>query len=51
MSSGAIATLIDEIGDAIIHVEGAPMNVSVDMSICYVSNAKANVSNLPLEPQ
>ena len=45
MSSGAIANLVDEIGAALMFVVGSPMDVSVDMSISYLSNAKAEVSN------
>lgn len=41
---GAIATLVDEIGAAVIHEEGNPMDVSVDMSISYMSHANINVS-------
>ncbi|KAL2486372.1 putative anion transporter 4 [Abeliophyllum distichum] len=37
---GAIATLVDELGAAVIHVEGQPMDVSIDMSISYLSTAK-----------
>ncbi|KAJ9698607.1 hypothetical protein PVL29_007596 [Vitis rotundifolia] len=41
LSSGAIATLVDEIGAALMFAVGSPMDVSVDMSISYLSNAKA----------
>ncbi|KAF3439536.1 hypothetical protein FNV43_RR17814 [Rhamnella rubrinervis] len=41
-ASGAIANLVDEVGGAVIHVEGLPMNVSVDMSISYLSTARLN---------
>lgn len=41
---GAIASLVDEIGAAVIHEEGKPMDVSVNMSISYVSDARINVS-------
>lgn len=44
LASGAIANLVDEVGGAVVHVEGLPMNVSVDMSISFVSTAKVNVS-------
>lgn len=43
---GAIASLVDEIGAAVIHEEGKPMDVSVNMSISYVSDARINVSLL-----
>ncbi|KAI5675051.1 hypothetical protein M9H77_06001 [Catharanthus roseus] len=39
-ASGAVANLVDEMGGALVHVEGLPMNVSVDMSISYLSTAK-----------
>ncbi|KAH7549935.1 hypothetical protein ACOSP7_025046 [Xanthoceras sorbifolium] len=42
LANGAIANLIDEVGGAVVHVEGLPMNVSVDMSISFVSTAKLN---------
>ncbi|KAK9168221.1 hypothetical protein Syun_000361 [Stephania yunnanensis] len=42
LSSGAIASLVDEIGYAVVHVEGQPMSVSVDMSISFLSTAKVN---------
>ncbi|KAL8531181.1 hypothetical protein ACS0TY_007980 [Phlomoides rotata] len=44
LTMGAIATLVDEIGAAVIHQEGNPMDVSVDMSISYMSDANINVS-------
>ncbi|RVW56373.1 hypothetical protein CK203_101738 [Vitis vinifera] len=44
LSSGAIANLVDEIGAALLFVVGSPMDVSVDMSISYLSNAKAELS-------
>lgn len=40
---GAIANLVDEIGATVVHEKDAPMDVSVDMSISYVSTAKLNV--------
>ncbi|CDP09147.1 unnamed protein product [Coffea canephora] len=40
LASGAVANLVDEMGGALVHVEGLPMNVSVDMSISYLSTAK-----------
>ncbi|XP_061347220.1 uncharacterized protein LOC133292777 isoform X2 [Gastrolobium bilobum] len=39
LANGAIATLVDEIGGSVIHEEGLPMNVSVDMSISFLSTA------------
>ncbi|EPS64294.1 hypothetical protein M569_10488, partial [Genlisea aurea] len=42
LAAGAIASMIDEIGSAVIHQNDRPMEVSVDMSISYVSSAKAN---------
>ncbi|KAK7300978.1 hypothetical protein RJT34_11832 [Clitoria ternatea] len=39
LANGAIATLVDEVGGAVIHQEGLPMNVSVDMSISFLSPA------------
>lgn len=50
MATGAIAGLVDEIGYSVLHVEGVPISVSVNMSISYLSNAKAGVSE-PLVPQ
>uniref|UniRef100_A0A3Q7H1N1 Thioesterase domain-containing protein n=1 Tax=Solanum lycopersicum TaxID=4081 RepID=A0A3Q7H1N1_SOLLC len=41
LASGAIANLVDEVGGAVVYVEGLPMNVSVDMSISFLSSAKA----------
>ncbi|CAI9106911.1 OLC1v1006158C1 [Oldenlandia corymbosa var. corymbosa] len=46
LASGAVANLVDEMGGALVHVEGLPMNVSVDMSISYLSTAKLDVSPL-----
>ncbi|MCD7454560.1 hypothetical protein HAX54_025218 [Datura stramonium] len=42
LASGAIANLVDEVGGAVVYVEGLPMNVSVDMSISFLSSAKAD---------
>ncbi|KAK9940719.1 hypothetical protein M0R45_017362 [Rubus argutus] len=42
LANGAIANLVDEVGGALVHVEGLPMNVSVDMSISFMSAAKLN---------
>ncbi|XP_009784389.1 uncharacterized protein [Nicotiana sylvestris] len=42
LASGAIANLVDEVGGAVVFVEGLPMNVSVDMSISFLSSAKAD---------
>lgn len=44
MATGAIATLVDELGAVIVHEEGVPPTaVSVDMSVSYISPAKLNV--------
>lgn len=43
-----MANLVDEMGGALVHVEGLPMNVSVDMSISYLSPAKLDVNLLHL---
>ncbi|XP_057513214.1 uncharacterized protein LOC130795229 [Actinidia eriantha] len=42
LSMGAIANLVDELGGAVIQIEGLPMNVSVDMSISFLSSAKVH---------
>ncbi|KAL8139934.1 hypothetical protein V2J09_005955 [Rumex salicifolius] len=42
MAGGAIANLIDIVGNALIYKADRPMNVSVDMSISYLSTAKAH---------
>ncbi|XP_062015214.1 uncharacterized protein LOC133731810 [Rosa rugosa] len=42
LANGAIANLVDEVGGAVVHVEGLPMSVSVDMSISVMSTAKLN---------
>ncbi|KAI3429046.1 uncharacterized protein J3R85_008679 [Psidium guajava] len=42
LAEGAIANMVDEIGYAVIHVEGFPISVSVNMSISYLSAAKVN---------
>ncbi|GJZ65229.1 thioesterase superfamily protein [Tanacetum coccineum] len=42
MAGGAIANLVDLIGGALLHEKDAPMKVSVDMSIAYLSKAKLN---------
>ncbi|PON70607.1 Thioesterase domain containing protein [Parasponia andersonii] len=42
LASGAIANLVDEVGGAVVHTEGLPMNVSVDMSISFLSTANVN---------
>ncbi|KAF3771664.1 Acyl-coenzyme A thioesterase 13 [Nymphaea thermarum] len=42
LSAGAIADLVDEVGGAVIYTHGHPMKVSVDMSITYLSQAKAH---------
>nr|GMD61272.1 acyl-coenzyme A thioesterase 13-like [Ipomoea batatas] len=40
LGSGAIATLVDEVGCAMRYVEGLPFNVTVAISITYLSTAK-----------
>ncbi|KAM7257371.1 hypothetical protein ACFE04_013112 [Oxalis oulophora] len=40
LATGAIANLVDEVTGALVHVEGLPMNVSVDMSISFLTTAK-----------
>ncbi|KAM7486720.1 hypothetical protein LguiA_002729 [Lonicera macranthoides] len=40
LASGAIANLVDEVGSAVVQIEGLPMNVSVDMSISLLGFAK-----------
>ncbi|XP_028792076.1 acyl-coenzyme A thioesterase 13 [Neltuma alba] len=42
LAKGAVANLVDEVGGAVAHSEGHPMNVSVDMSISYLSTAHVN---------
>ncbi|XP_015896888.3 uncharacterized protein LOC107430557 [Ziziphus jujuba] len=42
LANGEIANLVDEVGGAVVHVEGLPMNVSVDMSISFLTTAKLN---------
>ncbi|XP_021720741.1 acyl-coenzyme A thioesterase 13-like [Chenopodium quinoa] len=42
LASGAIANLVDELGAVVIYREGLPMNVSVTMSISYVSTANVD---------
>ncbi|XP_020236828.1 acyl-coenzyme A thioesterase 13 isoform X1 [Cajanus cajan] len=39
LANGAIANLVDVVGGALIHEEGLPMNVSVSMSISFLSPA------------
>lgn len=39
---------MDEVGGALVHVEGLPIFVSVDMSIAFLSKAKLGVSLLNL---
>ncbi|KAG9157792.1 hypothetical protein Leryth_025929, partial [Lithospermum erythrorhizon] len=40
LQNGAVASLVDEAGFAVVHEEGSPMMVSVDMSIAFISTAK-----------
>ncbi|XVE59372.1 hypothetical protein DITRI_Ditri05aG0041400 [Diplodiscus trichospermus] len=42
LATGAVANLVDEVGGAVVHVEGLPINVSVDMSISFLGTAKLN---------
>ncbi|XP_022755862.1 acyl-coenzyme A thioesterase 13 [Durio zibethinus] len=42
LATGAVANLVDEVGGAVVHVEGLPMNVSVDMTISFLGTAKLN---------
>ncbi|KAB2080862.1 hypothetical protein ES319_A05G094700v1 [Gossypium barbadense] len=42
LAKGAVANLVDEVGAAVVHVEGLPMNVSADMSISFLGTAKLN---------
>ncbi|KDP46555.1 hypothetical protein JCGZ_08527 [Jatropha curcas] len=42
LATGAIANLVDEVGGAVVFVEGLPMNVSVDMCISFLSTANVN---------
>ncbi|XP_019248100.1 PREDICTED: acyl-coenzyme A thioesterase 13-like isoform X2 [Nicotiana attenuata] len=39
LAPGAIAGLVDDVGAAAVFLEGLPMNVSVDMSISFLSSA------------
>lgn len=45
LSQGAIANLVDVVGASVGYINGLPMNVSVDISISYMSKAKLDVSN------
>ncbi|KAL9271270.1 Acyl-coenzyme A thioesterase 13-like protein [Drosera capensis] len=42
LSPGAIVNLVDEVGSALIYKPGLPMNVSVNMSVSFVSSATVN---------
>ncbi|KAI3678215.1 hypothetical protein L6452_37500 [Arctium lappa] len=42
LAVGAIASLVDEVGATMVYEKDVPMNVSVDMSISYLSTAKLN---------
>lgn len=42
LAQGAIANMVDEMGYAVVHVEGIPISVSVNMSISYLSAAKVD---------
>ncbi|XP_024160025.2 acyl-coenzyme A thioesterase 13-like isoform X1 [Rosa chinensis] len=39
-ATGAIANLVDVVGNSTVYCLGRPMNVSIDMSISYMSKAK-----------
>lgn len=45
LAVGAIANLIDMLGSVLAYEVGKPVNVTVDLSILYLSNAKLDVSN------
>ncbi|KAK9998817.1 hypothetical protein SO802_018420 [Lithocarpus litseifolius] len=40
LASGAIANIVDIAGGCVVHVEGLPINVSVDISISFLSTAR-----------
>ncbi|XP_010510433.1 PREDICTED: acyl-coenzyme A thioesterase 13-like isoform X1 [Camelina sativa] len=40
LANGAIANLVDEVGGALVQIQGLPPCVSVDMSIAFLSQAK-----------
>ncbi|XP_048424842.1 acyl-coenzyme A thioesterase 13 isoform X2 [Pyrus x bretschneideri] len=40
LANGAIANLVDIVGGSLAFIPGLPMNVSVDISVSYVSTAK-----------
>nr|XP_043637013.1 acyl-coenzyme A thioesterase 13-like [Erigeron canadensis] len=42
LAVGAIANLVDKIGSVVLFVKDVSLNVSVDMSISYLSTAKLN---------
>ncbi|XP_024026761.1 acyl-coenzyme A thioesterase 13 [Morus notabilis] len=42
LATGAIANLVDEVGSVLVHVESPSMNVSVDMSISFLSTAEVD---------
>lgn len=44
LANGAIVNLVDEVGGVVIHEEGLPMNVSVDMSISFLSYTLVGIS-------
>lgn len=50
LANGAIANLVDIVGGSLAFIPGLPMNVSVDISVSYVSTAKVHVSkSFPLQ--
>ncbi|XP_009374290.1 acyl-coenzyme A thioesterase 13 isoform X3 [Pyrus x bretschneideri] len=42
LANGAIANLVDIVGGSLAFIPGLPMNVSVDISVSYVSTAKVH---------
>ncbi|XP_024198419.1 acyl-coenzyme A thioesterase 13 isoform X6 [Rosa chinensis] len=40
LAQGAIANLVDVVGASVAYIHGLPMNVSVDISVSYMSKAK-----------
>lgn len=46
LANGAIANLVDIVGGSLAHIPGLPMNVSVDISVSYVSTVKLHVSQI-----
>jgi len=44
LANGAISTFVSKVGGAVIHRNGLPMNVYVDMSISFLATAHVSVS-------